>query len=307
MIKYYKFAGIDLMISERGHVYFIEANSAPYGLKAYIDLYGKCKPLDELVKYLQRYDEVAIMHNYKGVELEQSAFVVNYLKHKMRNLKVCMLEDNRENFIKGDGSLVTEDGEKIYPDVLLRQHWSSKKSRPAALRKAGVEIINPICIVETTKDKAVTHQAIEEFAPQVNLPKQFQVKTKQEIGKILKNNPTFFRNGFVLKPRCGTRSEGVFIFNSYQEIECDFEMTKPYLLEERIMPVNLFPENYFDIRAHAVNGKYISSIVRVSKSPVTGISAGAIPKRIPKEFEPKIKRSVELIIQAIDRFSERFL
>lgn len=307
MVKHYLFAGVDLMVSKDKKIYFIEANSAPYGLKAYVDLKESCKPLDALVKFLKNYRIVAIMHNYSGVEVKQSAWVVNYLKKRMKNLEVCILADNRKNFIHGDGSLVTKDGRLIKPDVLLRQHWSSKRSRPIALKKAGVKIINPICVVETTKNKVITQKAVRRYAKGVNCPKQFPINSVQEVLPLLKRNKKVFKKGFVLKPQRGTRSEGVFVLDSYEHFPKGFMIKEPYILEERIIPLGLFKGRYFDVRAHAVNGKYAGCVLRVSKGSVTGISAGAKPSKIPKRLEVKVKPVVEKVVRAIDKFSEKFL
>jgi len=305
MVKNYLFAGIDLLISEDSKIYFIEANSAPYGLKAYVDLFDTCKPLNDLAEFLKDFRCVAIMHNNSGVELEQSEWVVNYLKKKI-DLKVCLLNDNRDNFVNGEGILITEDGKKIKPDVLLRQHWSSKKSRPIALSNIGVKIINPISIVETTKDKTITQKAIKEYSKDINCPEQFSIESKEDILELLEKNNELFKQGFVLKPKNGTRSEGVFIFDSIESLPGDLILNKPYILEERIIPLNIFEGDFFDVRAHAINGNFSGCIARVSKSPVTGISAGAKPHKIPEELEEKIKPVVEAIVNAIDKFSERY-
>ncbi len=126
------------------------------------------------------------------------------------------------------------------------------------------------------------------------------MKWSINIKRRLNKNKRLFSHGFILKPQKGHKSEGVFIFHSYEEIPTDFKIRKPYLMEELILPSDMFEGEFFEIRSMAVNGKYAGSMLFVSpKRPMRLVKEGRVEK-IPKELENKVRKATEIVVKAID-------
>jgi glutathione synthase/RimK-type ligase-like ATP-grasp enzyme len=300
-LKHFIFAGIDLLLGKDKNIYFIEANSAPFGLPKFKEVYGVCRPLKDLVRFLKPYSKkkIAILYKLYGREAGLSLWNIKELQKDLP-LNACMWEWNLDNLAKGNGSLVDDNGKKVKPDILLRQHGG----RPYAQEKAGVRVINPTCILKSTKNKMVTNQAVRRYAPDVACPTQFLVKKKEDLAKIIRKNKLLFAKGFALKPLFGTCSEGVMVLDSLRQLPQGFRLKEQHILENRIMPLRLFGNKFFDIRSYAVDGKYSGSMIRVSKEPVTGISAGGYVVKTPKKYESAIKKATEKVTAAVDRCAE---
>jgi len=299
MPKHYLFAGIDLMISRDKKAWFIEANAAPFGLMEYKQVYGHCKPLKDLVRLLNpKRNKIAIMCS-KNPDLVDSPWVANEIKKYIKYIHVCIFEDNKLNFIKGNGQLIDKNGNRIKPDILLRQNWSTKRYRPYAQERAGIKIINPVCVLKITKDKMATQKVVKKYAKGVNCPAQFAIKSKREILPLIKRNK-IFKNGFILKPKSGSGGRGIFLFCNFFQIPARFRIKEPYILSQKILPYKIFNGRYFDIRAYVIGGKYSGALLRVSRTPITNILRGAKPAKIRKWMEKIIKPVAEKVVKAID-------
>ncbi|MBR9691309.1 hypothetical protein GOV06_00840, partial [Candidatus Woesearchaeota archaeon] len=233
MVKNYVFAGIDFILNKQGELYFIEANSSPGVLKRYKKAYKHCRPVKELCVFLnKKYKKMAVISKKKW---EGSVVSKEFRKGFKGERYICDYKKNKKLMSRGDGHLIDTDGRKIMPDVILRV----AAGKPYAQEKAGIKIINPICILNITKDKIKTKKIIKKYT-KIKTPKAFIVNKKSDIKKRLNKNKKLFSQGFILKPQYGHKSEGVFIFHSYKDIPKNFRIKKPYLMEELIQPSDLF-------------------------------------------------------------------
>lgn len=295
MVKNYIFAGIDFIIDKENKIYFIEANSSPGALKEYEALYKNCRPVKELCKYLnKKYKKLAVITKKKW----NKTFVFKEFKKRFKGkIYVCYYEKNKNRLLKGNGSLIDRKGRKITPDAVLRVN-----GKPYAQEKAGIKVINPICVLNLTIDKVKTKEIIKKYT-KLKVPKAFIINKKSDIKRILNKNKKLFSKGFVLKPSNGQKSEDVFVFYSYNDIPKKFKVNRRYLIEELIHSSTLFRKEFFEIRSMAVNGKYAGGMLFVSpKRPMHLFTEGRAVK-IPRKLENKIKRATEIVVKAIDKHS----
>lgn len=296
MIENYIFAGIDFIINKKNEIYFIEANSSPGALKEFKKIDKYCKPVKELCKFLNiKYKKLAVISKKKWGKARISKKFRTEFKG---DIYVCRLRKNEKLMLKGDGHLIDRKGRKIMPDVVLRV----AAGRPYAQEKAGIKIINPTCILNTTKDKLKSKKAVEKYT-KIKTPKYFIANKKSDIKKILIKNKELFAHGFVLKPQTGQKSQKVFILDSYEEIPKNFRIREPFLVEEIIQPCNLFKKEYFEVRSMAINGKYTGSMLFVSPNRPMHLFTEGRTVKIPKKIENKIKGATELVVKAIDKYA----
>ena len=296
-VKHYIFAAIDLILSEDGKLYFIEANSSPGALKEYLKIYKECRPVKELCSFLnkQNHKLLAVISKKKWGK----SIISNEFKKRFKGkICVCDYEKNKINMSIGDGHLIDKKGRKIMPDVVLRVAAGVTKAQ----EKAGIKIINPTNILKITLDKIKAKKAVERYT-NINIPKYFIIHKKSDIKKILNKNKKLFSKGFVLKPQKGQKSKDVFIFDSYDKIPKEFKPKHPFILEELINPFPLFEKEFFEIRAVAVNGKYAGSMLFVSQKRPMHLFTQGRAEKTPKELEKRIKIVTEQIVKAIDKYA----
>ena len=257
-----------------------------------------CKPVKELCDFLNtKYKKLAIISKKQWQKAQISKKFRKWFKG---DIYVCSYKKNKNLMLKGNGHLIDKEGRKIIPDVILRV----AAGRPYAQEKAGITIINPICILNTTKDKLKSKKAVEKYT-KIKIPKYFIVNKKSDIKKILIKNKNLFSQGFVLKPQTGQKSQKVYILDSYEKIPKNFRIRKPFLVEELIQPCNLFKKEFFEIRSMAINGKYTGSMLFVSpKRPMHLFTEGRTVKT-PQKIENKIKKATEQVVNAIDKYSRK--
>ncbi|MEA3429916.1 MAG: hypothetical protein U9R08_01450 [Nanoarchaeota archaeon] len=286
----YTYAALDFIYDKHKDLYFIEANSSPGALKEYKKIYPTVKPVKELCKFLNKYKTLAVISRGNWNKTIVSKEFKKYFKG---NINFCPYEKNRKRMKEGDGSLITSRNKIILPDVVLR----AGAGIATAQEKAGIKVINPLCISRLTLNKLKTQKIVKENT-NVKVPKSFKINKKSDIKKIVKNTLT---DGFVLKPLKGQKSQGLYIFHSYEEIPKDFKITGPYILQQLIHSHDLFKNEFFEIRSMTVNGKYAGAMLFVSPNRPMHLFAEGRAVRIPKKLEIKVKTATEKIVKAIDK------
>tara|TARA_Y100000310_G_scaffold274688_1_gene290847 strand:- start:490 stop:924 length:435 start_codon:yes stop_codon:yes gene_type:complete len=138
---------------------------------------------------------------------------------------------------KGDGHLIDVRNKEIMPDVI----WRAGLGKPYAQEKAGIKVINPLSILDLTLDKIKTKNLVKKYT-KINVPRHFLVNNKSEI----KSKVNKFSNGFVLKPRKGQRSKGVFVCKDYGGVPKGIRFNN-YLMEELIQPVDMLKESFLKL------------------------------------------------------------
>lgn len=289
----YEFSALDFFIDKNEEIYFIEANSSPGALKEYLKIYKDCRPIKELCKLLnKKYKVMAVISKNRW---DKSVISNEFKKYFKGKIIFCPYRKNKPNIKKGNGYLINKKNKKLMPDIILRV----AAGRLVAQEKAGIKVINPRSILKITLDKIKTKKLVKKFT-NIKVPRYFRIKNKKQIKKILEKNKKIFAKGFVLKPRKQQKSQGVYVFHSYDKIPKDFKIRKEYILEELIESFPLFKNKFFEVRSMAVNGKYAGSMLFVSsKRPMHLFKEGKAVKT-PKKFENKIRIATEQVVKVIE-------
>mgnify|MGYP000504153578 CR=1 FL=1 len=100
----------------------------------------------------------------------------------------------KELMKKGDGHLIDENGNIIYPDVVLR----CGNGRAIAQKAAGMKVINPRCITKFTLNKIKVKRLVRKHT-NVKTPHFHLVKNKKHeiIKKININTIAILVIGFI--------------------------------------------------------------------------------------------------------------
>jgi glutathione synthase/RimK-type ligase-like ATP-grasp enzyme len=302
MVKNFIFAGLDFLIDKEGGPVFIEANSAPGGLRTYEKLYGNCKPLEELCNFIkERFEKpiVAILNvktkkNLKHILWKYEKMKI-YLKNSAKSVNVCFYQDN--DFSNFEGVLIDKDHKKIRPDVVL---VGTGIFEPAIEKYCFA--INPISVRHLTGDKFSTYKIIKNSG--IRTPQTYLVKNFEELKKLTKLK--VFEKGFVLKPRYGGFGKDIFVCSRKIDINRFKRLvsTKKFLLQEKI-EINKIDGKFWDVRVFIVNGKFVGGIKRVSKKPVVNLSKGGVGAKLNEEIIQKVKNISVNCVKIIDKASQK--
>lgn len=287
------FLGLDFLLNKREEVYFIEANSAPGGFYEYEKLYGNSKPLDELIKIIQKIENPRIALIWKRKYYEKYKKECDWkFKKFSRRMKayLCFIEDQDSGFYLKD-----INGKKIKPNIVYT--FSTKLKRNL---KDKYILITPIEISLITRDKFLCYLIAKKC--KMKTPQTFLIENKREIISIVNKRKKTFKNGFILKPRYGSFGKGVKVFNKLDEI--NREIWKNYILQQRI-EVKKINGKFWDVRVFVLNGKYVGAIKRVSKNPIVNLSLGGKAQKVEKWIEEKVKGPSEKIARTIEKFAEQ--
>jgi len=281
------------MIDKEGNVFFIETNSSPGGLYEMEMLYGKSKPLEKFMDFIQaniREPIVCIVDSKKGYELDKQE-----IEWKMKRMSermethFCFIEDqvSKDFFID-------REGKKAVPNVLITPFLRLKQSVDECF------VVNSFEVSMISIDKFLSTLIVERMT-NVKVPKTFLVRRKSEVKFFLDREMEVFKNGFVIKPRFGLFGRGVMIFENVTQ---DFEMEKgEYVLQQRIV-VEKQDENFWDVRVFVVDGKFCGGFKRVSPKPVVNVHAGGKVMKLEKELAEKLRKPSEEVVKAIEKFAK---
>lgn len=301
MIKNFIFAGLDFLIDSKNKPVFLEANSSPGALRTYENLYGNCKPLEELCDFIkEKFEEpvVATLHLKTKKKLEHLLWkhkkIKKYLGNKAK-VHLCFYQDN--DFTGFKGTLLDKNHQEIRPDVII---VGTNILEPVMEKYCFV--INPFSVKHLTRDKFLTYRIIKNS--EIRMPRTYLVKNLKELRRLIKLKT--FDKGFVLKPRYGAFGKDVFVCSSKADINKFRKLisTKEFLLQEKI-EINKIDKKFWDVRVFVVNGKFVGGIKRVSENPVVNLSRGGMGAKLDQEIVRKVKSISVDCVKMIDEASQK--
>ncbi len=284
----YFYAGLDFIIDKRGNPWFIEANFSPRS-NTFYEILKDHSVMDGVAKLMKKNGgNIAVMAS--DVKRGKNTGVWHYyvLKRKIPNVRLCYAKQN----IKNRSRFIDSKGNVFKPDTIFRHYYDIN---PAIEKKTLV--INPTVIKTTVGNKAKCLDLIKEA--KVNHPTTIIVKNKEDVRKIIAQNPETFKEGLVLKPNDSSEGIGVQVLRRGEKIP---DIKEEELLEQRIVP-RLHHHSYWDVRTYVINGKFVGGLIRESKKRVTNTALGAHALKLPKKLLNKLKGPSLKVVKTIDKYA----
>jgi len=285
-VNNYFYAGLDFMFDKKGDPWFIEANFSPRS-NTFYSILNNHSVMDGIAKLMKKNGgNIAVMGSDVRRGKNTGVWHYHVLKKKIPNVRLCYSRQNKKNRSR----LIDSKGDTFKPSTIFRHYYNIN---PAIERKALT--INPTIIKNTVGDKSKCLEIINEA--KVKHPLTVIVKNKEDVRKIIAQNPETFKEGFVMKPNDSTEGIGVHVLRRGEKIP---EINKEELLEQRIVP-RLHHHSFWDVRTYVINGKFCGGLIRESKKRITNTAMGAHALKVPQNILRKLKKPSMRAVKAIDR------
>jgi len=289
------FIGLDFLIDKNENIIFMEANSFP-GLLSDLEFhYGVCRPLEKLVGVIRKNYSKKIVLVYSKTMLEnwrEPEFVFEKIKKLTNgNCELCILEKHEiENF---NGELTNINDKQIREGIIFTPLIKIKTKLE---NNKNYKIINSSYISKLTKDKLKTYKILKSING-IKIPKTFCFKTKKDFLSLIDNH---HMKKFVIKPRFGQRGKNVYVIDNPIMLKKMTLKDEDWLLQEKI-EIKKINGNFWDIRVFVVNGKYTTSIKRISDKPIVNVSLGGKTEKLERKIQKRISNISEQCVKKIEK------
>ncbi len=285
-LKNYHFAALDFVFDMNYKPWFLEANSMP-AFQLLINIDKKNEVIQSLAKLLGKQNVCFVLSDYK----KRNEWMLKIFGRYITSIHSCMDQENKHR----RKMLIPSSGHSTKPHSILRYGRLSK-----SFEKQKILVVNPNCVTTITKNKIKTINILDRNL--VNIPETFIVSSNNQLNLILKNHSPLFSKGFVLKPISGQKGKDVHIFFNLKQKVPSFRGKK---ILQKFVATRKHHKKYWDARVYLVDGKPIIGVIRESFHPVTNVSQGAVPQKMPDKLFKKLLLPSKYIVKCIDAEAEK--